>query len=190
MEHESLEYKIVMEDGQNTEVRPARWPRHRSSAYLAAVTKHPNRNLALRQGARVIKQHDGEPKPEPPRDPNLKSLSACLIGGQAQVGHVEAADERAAIEAAVALSTAPACGGGRPMAIATDMQGTFRLRAVFSTSFKAFSRHAVVFIITAAIAHTPFYLWYVVFNPNSPVFRWPSWGVLLGVRVIDVVDLL
>ena len=32
-----------------------------SVAYMAAVAKHPLRNIALRQGARVIKRHDGEP---------------------------------------------------------------------------------------------------------------------------------
>jgi hypothetical protein len=32
-------------------------------------------SIALRQGTRIIKRHDGEPKPEPliERDPNLKS---------------------------------------------------------------------------------------------------------------------
>jgi hypothetical protein len=52
-----------------------------SAAYVAAVPKHPKRNPALRYGARIIKRHDGEPKPEPPRDPNFNSSSAHLIGG-------------------------------------------------------------------------------------------------------------
>jgi hypothetical protein len=63
------------------------------------------RNIALRQGAQVIKRHDGEPKPETPRDPNLKSWSVHLIGGKKMqsLGYVEAADEPAAIEQAVFL---------------------------------------------------------------------------------------
>jgi hypothetical protein len=39
----------------------------------------------LRQGARIIKQHLGEPVPAPlvkPDDPNLKRWSAHLIGGR------------------------------------------------------------------------------------------------------------
>ncbi|MBO0753177.1 MAG: hypothetical protein J2P53_13755 [Bradyrhizobiaceae bacterium] len=45
------------------------------------------------------------------------------------------------------------------MTITIDMPGTFRLGAVFSTSVKAFGRHALVFIIVSAIAHIPGYLW-------------------------------
>jgi len=36
---------------------------------------------AAAAGARIVKRHDGDPKPEPPRDPNLRSWSAHLIGG-------------------------------------------------------------------------------------------------------------
>jgi hypothetical protein len=72
---------------------------------MAAVAKHPNRNIALRRGAQIIKRHDGEPKPEPPRDPNLRSWSAHLIGGEKMemLAFVEAVSEAAAIEAAVTL---------------------------------------------------------------------------------------
>ena len=56
------------------------------------------------QGERIIKRHDGEPKPEPPKDPNLKKWSAHLIGGKKMqlLGFVEAVGEPAAIETAVA----------------------------------------------------------------------------------------
>ena len=52
-----------------------------TAAYMAAVLKYPKRNLGLRHGIRIIKRHDGEPRPEPPRDPNLRSWAAHLIGG-------------------------------------------------------------------------------------------------------------
>jgi hypothetical protein len=80
-----LEYKIVMADGADSEVLA-----HAASldiaaaAYMAAVAKHPLRNIALRQGAQVIKRHDGEPKPEPPRDPNLRSWSVRFSGDLGQ----------------------------------------------------------------------------------------------------------
>lgn len=75
---------------------------------MAAVAKNPNRNIYLRQGARIIKQNRGEPEPEPPiepRDPNAKSWSAHLIGGKKMqlLGFVEAAIEAAAIERVVVL---------------------------------------------------------------------------------------
>jgi len=106
MEHEALEFKIVMDDGPDTEVlaRAASLD-IASAAYMAAVLKHPKRSLALRHGARIIKRHDGEPKAEPPRDPNLKSWSAHLIGGRKMqlLGFVEAVSEAAALERAVVL---------------------------------------------------------------------------------------
>jgi hypothetical protein len=77
----------------------------RRPAYMAAVFKYPNRNIALRQGAQIIQRHDGEPKPEPPikaRDPNLRSWSAHLIAGKKMqfLGNLEVATEPAAIETA------------------------------------------------------------------------------------------
>jgi hypothetical protein len=60
-----------------------------------------------RQGARIIKRHDGEPAPAQPieRDPNLKSWSAHLIGGKKMqlLGYLGAVTEAAAIERAVML---------------------------------------------------------------------------------------
>jgi hypothetical protein len=44
------------------------------------------------------------------------------------------------------------------MAISVNTQGTIRLRDVFSTSFAAFRRHGVAFIILSAIAHIPHWL--------------------------------
>jgi hypothetical protein len=40
--------------------------------------KYPNRNVGQRHGALIIKRHDGEPKPEPPRD--LKSRFSHMVG--------------------------------------------------------------------------------------------------------------
>ena len=106
MERESLEYKIVMDDGPDTEVlgRLASLD-IASAADMETIVKYPLRNVQLRHGARVIKRHDGEPKPVPPKDPNLKSWSAHLIGGKRMqlMGYVEAKDEPGAIEAAVVL---------------------------------------------------------------------------------------
>jgi hypothetical protein len=83
MEHESLDYKIVMDDGSDTEVlgRLAGLD-IADAAYLRAIVKYPLRNVQLRQGELIIKRHDGEPKPEPPKAPNLKKWSAHLIGGK------------------------------------------------------------------------------------------------------------
>ena len=106
MELESLEFKVVMDDAPDTEVlaRAASLDIG-SAAYMAAVLRYPKRNLALRHGARIIKRHDSEPKPEPLRDPNLRSWSAHLIGGSKMqlLGFVEAVDEAGAIDAAAAL---------------------------------------------------------------------------------------
>jgi hypothetical protein len=106
METEKLQYKIVMDDGPDAEVL-ARLAHLKlaSAAYLAALVKYPLRNIQLRQGARIINRHDGEPRPEPLPNPNLKNWSAHLIGGKKMhlLGFVEAVSESAAIEAAVVL---------------------------------------------------------------------------------------
>ena len=108
MEHESLEFKIVMDDGPDTEVlaRLAHLDLA-GPAYRAAVLKYPKRNIAVRHGARIIERHEGEPPPAPliQRDPNLKSWSAHLIGGKKMhlLGYIEAVSEAAAIERAVVL---------------------------------------------------------------------------------------
>jgi hypothetical protein len=52
---------------------------------MAAMARYPTRNIFIRQGARILKQHLGEPKPEPPKRgdlADLKSWSAHLIGGE------------------------------------------------------------------------------------------------------------
>jgi len=72
---------------------------------MAAVARHPHRNVQLRHGMRIVKRYEAMPRPEPPRDPNLRSWSAHLIGGKKMqlLGFVEAVSEPAAIEAAVTV---------------------------------------------------------------------------------------
>jgi hypothetical protein len=83
MEHESLDYKIVMDDGSDTEVLGRLADLDiAGAAYLRAIVKYPLRNVRLCQGEQIIKRHNGEPKREPPKDPNLKRWSAHLIGGK------------------------------------------------------------------------------------------------------------
>jgi hypothetical protein len=84
MEREKLEYDIVMDAGLHAEVLcRVRDLDFGAAVYMAAVAKYPNRNIQLRQDERIIKRHDGEPKPEPETtDPNLKSWSVHLIGGR------------------------------------------------------------------------------------------------------------
>jgi hypothetical protein len=101
-----LEYDVVMDAGPDTEVLGrVRDLDFGATVYMAAVAKYPNRNIQLRQGERIIKRHDGEPKPAPPApvDPNLKNWSIHLIGGKKMqhLGFVQAIGEQAEIEAAV-----------------------------------------------------------------------------------------
>ena len=108
MELERLQFKVVVDDtdSPDTEILARATSLDiADAAYMAAVAKHPLRNIALRQGAQVIKRHDGEQKPEPPRDPNLKSWSVHLIGGKkmTSLGVIEAVSEAAAIDRAVVL---------------------------------------------------------------------------------------
>jgi hypothetical protein len=56
------------------------------------------------------------------------------------------------------------------MAIATDLQGAFRLREVFSQSFNAFRRHAVAYIILSAIAHVPLFRFYYYSKSDSSIW--------------------
>ncbi|MBO0754424.1 MAG: hypothetical protein J2P54_01070 [Bradyrhizobiaceae bacterium] len=102
----SLEYKFVMEDGADT-MCSAGWPVLTSPA-PPSYRRSSSTRFAICSFARVpriIKRHDGEPKLEPPKDPNLKSWSAHLIGGSKMqhLGFVEGVNETGAIDAAVAL---------------------------------------------------------------------------------------
>jgi hypothetical protein len=106
MPYEKLEYNVVMDNGTDTEVLGrVRDLDFGAAVYMAALAKYPNRNIRLLQGQRIIKRHDGEPAsaPETPTDPNLKNWSVHLIGGRKMehYGFVLAADEQAAIDAAV-----------------------------------------------------------------------------------------
>jgi hypothetical protein len=110
VELERLEFKVVVDDtgSPDTEILARAASLDIASAtYMAAVARYPNRNIALRRGAHILKQNLGEPKPEPPRDPNLKSWSVHLIGGKKMqsLGVIEAVSEAAAIERAVVLFT-------------------------------------------------------------------------------------
>jgi hypothetical protein len=106
MELECLEYKIVMEQGRDTEVLGRLANLHMATAaYMAAIARYPKRNIALRRGAHIIKRYDGEPRPEPPRDPNARNWSVHFIGGKRmeRLGIVEATDEAGAVETAATL---------------------------------------------------------------------------------------
>jgi len=106
MELESLEYKVVMDAGADTEVLArAKSLDLASAAYIAAVARYRLRNVQLRHGGRVVRRHEGGPAPEPPPDHNLRRWSAHLIGGKRMtlLGYVEAAAAPAAIEATVAM---------------------------------------------------------------------------------------
>jgi hypothetical protein len=108
MEHEDLQFKIVMDDDDGSEVLARLCHRDLAGpAYRAAVLRYPKRNVQLRHGARIIERHDGEP-PAPPlveRDPNLKNWSAHLIGGKKMqlLGYIDAVSEAAALERAARL---------------------------------------------------------------------------------------
>jgi len=107
MELEShLEFRVVIDNGPDTDLlaRVASLD-IASAAYMAAVAKYSSRNVRLCHGMRIVKRHDGEPEPEPPRDLTLRSWSAHLIGGSKMqlLGFVEAVDEAEAIDAAAAL---------------------------------------------------------------------------------------
>lgn len=108
MEREDLKYKVVIDDSESPDTEVLARLAHLDMAvpaYMAAIARFPNRNVQLRQGAHVLKRHEGEPKPEPTKDPNLKSWSAYLIGGKKMqhLGYVEALTEAAAIDAAAVL---------------------------------------------------------------------------------------
>jgi hypothetical protein len=71
------------------------------------------------------------------------------------------------------------------------IEGTFRLREVFSKSFNAFGRHVVAFIILSAIGHIPFLLLYLW--PFTVVRYAPrTWLVflLLAEQVVYVVGIV
>jgi hypothetical protein len=106
MEIEKLKYKIVMDDGPDTVVlaRLADLDLG-AAAFMAATLKYPKRNVQLRQGARIIKRHGDEPKPEPSAlDPRLSDWNASLIRGAklAFKGTIMARDEASAIKQAIA----------------------------------------------------------------------------------------
>jgi hypothetical protein len=63
---------IVMDVGRDTEVLGRLASLDIAiAAYLHVTVKYPLRNVRLCQGEQIIKLHGGEPKPEPPKDPNL-----------------------------------------------------------------------------------------------------------------------
>jgi hypothetical protein len=106
---EQLEYKLVIDDDPDAEVlgRLAHFELG-AAAFMAAVAKFPNRNIQLRQGTRVIKRHDGEPKLALPAPvaPNLKSWSVHLIRGEQMewLGFIDASDRTSATQQAIKCS--------------------------------------------------------------------------------------
>jgi ABC-type branched-subunit amino acid transport system substrate-binding protein len=105
MEHESLIFKIVMEDGRDLEVLARVSALDiAGSAYIASIAKYPKHNVQLRHGARMIERRWCAPPPLlVERKPNLRSWSAYLIGGKKMqlLGVIEALSEEAAIERTV-----------------------------------------------------------------------------------------
>ncbi len=105
MEHEKLEYKLVMDDGPDTQVLARLVDLELgAAAYMAAIAKHAARNVYLRQGARIIKQNLGEPKPtEPAPDPALPDWDVRIIRGSKMDfrGTVMAKDEAEARKLAI-----------------------------------------------------------------------------------------
>jgi hypothetical protein len=80
MEHESFEFKIVMDDAADTEVLArASGLDIASAAYMAAVAKYPLWNVQLR-GAQIIKRHDDELEP---------TLARALVRWAEKVGETE-----------------------------------------------------------------------------------------------------
>jgi hypothetical protein len=61
VETESLEFKVVMDDGPDTEVLGRVSHLELGFAlFTAAVVKYPKRTIYLRHGARIIRKHEGE----------------------------------------------------------------------------------------------------------------------------------
>lgn len=112
MEYGELEYKVVMEDESfdgkppsNSEVlgRLAHLALA-TAAFWAAVAQFPKRNIDLRHGARIIRQHKGAPKPPPaePIDYALPLWRVVILRGKGEeLGTVRAKDEASAREAAI-----------------------------------------------------------------------------------------
>jgi hypothetical protein len=100
MKYEKFEYNVVIDNGHESEVLGRlRDLEFAAAVYMAAVVKYPKRNIRLLQGERIIKRHDGEPAPEPPTDPNLRTWSVSLIAGRKMqhLGFVLAADADSAV---------------------------------------------------------------------------------------------
>lgn len=76
------------------------------------------------------------------------------------------------------------------MEISIGMQKTVRLGAVFSKSFRAFGRRAIIFIIISAIAHLPGYLWSSSVADEfvaASALPWADWLVpLVGVTCVMI----
>jgi hypothetical protein len=109
MEHERLEFKIVMEDGSDLEVLARVSALDiASSAYVASIAKYPKRNVQLRHGARIIERHDGEPPPPllcSQARPEPQELVRPPDRGRKMqlLGVIEAVNEAAALERAAVL---------------------------------------------------------------------------------------
>jgi hypothetical protein len=101
---DKLEYDIVMDGGPDTELLGCVRDLDFGAAVYMAVAKYPNRDIQLRRGERVIKRHNGEPKPVPV-PPNLKNWRFHLIRGTQMewLGSVDASDETSATQRAIEM---------------------------------------------------------------------------------------
>lgn len=104
-ENEKLEFKVVMDDPPDTEVLArVSHLEFGFAVFTAAIAKHPNRNIDLRHGARVIRRHQpNPPSPIEPIDFSQPLWRVIILRGSKgdDRGTVRAKDEAAAREAAI-----------------------------------------------------------------------------------------
>lgn len=101
---EAGEYVVVLEEG--ADLRVLACAEHldvAAAAYMAALSRYPKENVDLRYRTRVVKRHEGAPKPESVIDPALPDWDVRIIRGSRMDfrGTVMAADEVAAKDRAI-----------------------------------------------------------------------------------------
>jgi hypothetical protein len=101
---DKLEYLVVIEDGLDLEVLGRLKDLDLGFVvFTTAIANNPLRNIFLRQGARIVRRHDGQPKQMEPTDPNLLDWDVNLIRGSKNdfKGIVMARDEEQAKKVAI-----------------------------------------------------------------------------------------